>query len=118
MNNFLRLFVTGIFLTFPFVYVTGQTDPVPGMGQANSYNDSAIISITAAGQPFYGQNTNHPGRIPSYTDKGNETVTDLATNLMWMQNDNGVGALWKNVLSYEKNVNYAGYSDLRLPDTR
>jgi hypothetical protein len=53
-----------------------------------------------------------------FTDNGDGTISDTATNLMWMQNDNGEGILWENALSYAENYTYADYSDWRLPDTK
>ena len=61
-------------------------------------------------------NTNYG--INSYTNNGNGTISDNATGLMWMQNDNGAGLTWENALSYAENLTYAGHSDWRLPDTK
>ena len=38
--------------------------------------------------------------INQFTDNGDGTITDQATGLMWMQDDNGVGVLWKDALSH------------------
>ncbi|MFO7722244.1 MAG: DUF1566 domain-containing protein [Bacteroidales bacterium] len=100
--------------------VTGQTltYPIAGTGQANAYHNSGIITLPQPGQPFYGQNANYPGQAPSYTDNGDGTVTDQATGLMWMQNDNGTAVLWEDALSYAENFSFAGYDDWRLPDVK
>jgi hypothetical protein len=54
----------------------------------------------------------------SFTDNGNGTITDNASGLMWMQNDNGSAVLWEDALIYAENYSYAGYSDWRLPDIK
>ena len=61
-------------------------------------------------------NTNYG--INSYTDNGNGTISDKATGLMWMQNDNAQAISWENALSYAENVESAGYSDWRLPTAK
>ncbi|MCX6243653.1 MAG: DUF1566 domain-containing protein [Bacteroidetes bacterium] len=61
-------------------------------------------------------NTNYG--INGYTDNGNGTISDKATGLMWMQNDNAQAISWENALSYAENFEFAGYSDWRLPDAK
>ncbi|RJP66703.1 MAG: DUF1566 domain-containing protein [Ignavibacteriales bacterium] len=56
--------------------------------------------------------------INNFRNNGDGTITDVATGLMWMQNDNGTPILWENALSYAENFTYAGYSDWRLPDVK
>jgi hypothetical protein len=51
-------------------------------------------------------------------DNGNGTISDSATALMWMKNDNGTGIPWKDALSYADSSQYAGYSDWRLPNPK
>jgi hypothetical protein len=62
------------------------------------------------GNTKYGKN--------DFKDNGNGTITDKASGLMWMQNDNGAAVLWEDALSYAENYTYAGYSDWRLPDSK
>jgi arylsulfatase A-like enzyme len=62
------------------------------------------------GNAVYGTN--------NFVNNGDGTITDTATGLMWMQNDNGSGILWESALSYAENFNYAGFSDWRLPDVK
>jgi hypothetical protein len=37
---------------------------------------------------------------------------------MWQQNDNGEGILWEEALSYSENLELAGYTDWRLPNSK
>jgi hypothetical protein len=62
------------------------------------------------GNTTYGEN--------NFTDNGDGTITNNATGLMWMQNDNGKGVLWEEALSYAENLEFAGYTDWRLPDIK
>jgi hypothetical protein len=53
-----------------------------------------------------------------FVDNGDGTITDEATNLMWMQNDAGLALEWDEALEYAENFEYAGYDDWRLPDVK
>ncbi|MEI7661920.1 MAG: DUF1566 domain-containing protein [Bacteroidota bacterium] len=96
---------------FGFNFIDGRikgyptTSPVPEDGQSKHF-----YVLYVRGNTAYGTN--------QFVSNGNGTITDNATGLMWMQNDNGTGVLWKDALSYAENFTYAGYSDWRLPDTR
>jgi hypothetical protein len=81
------------------------TYSVPEDGQAKHF-----YVLYVRGNTAYGTN--------QFVNNGNGTITDNATGLMWMQNDNGAGVLWKDALSYAENLTYAGYSDWRLPDVK
>jgi len=96
---------------FGFNFIDGRikgyptTYTVPECGTAKHF-----YVLYVRGNTSYGAN--------QFVDNGNGTITDNATGLMWMQNDNGTGVLWKDALSYAENFAYAGYSDWRLPDTK
>ena len=45
-------------------------------------------------------------------------ITDAATGLMWMQDDNGEGISWQEALRLAESYEYAGYGDWRLPDAK
>jgi hypothetical protein len=65
------------------------------------------------GEEGYGQN--------QLVDNGDDTVTDLATDLMWSQKDSGRGMDWRDALSWvqEKNAqDYLGHDDWRLPNAK
>jgi hypothetical protein len=59
--------------------------------------------------------------INDYHDNGDGTVTDRATNLMWVQDDSESGMLWADALAWVQQKNseaYLGYSDWRLPNAK
>jgi len=56
--------------------------------------------------------------INDFVDNGNGTITDNATGLTWTQNDSGQGLDWEGALNYCENLDYAGSSDWRLPNSK
>jgi hypothetical protein len=74
-------------------------------GQAKAFN-----YILVRGNTEYG--------INNFTDNGDGTITDNATGLMWMQDDNGEGVLWPDALSYAEAREFAGHSDWRMADAK
>jgi hypothetical protein len=56
-----------------------------------------------------------------FQNNNDGTISDLATGLMWQQNDNGSGIDWEHALAYaqRKNAaNYLGHNDWRLPNAK
>ncbi len=62
------------------------------------------------GNPKYGLN--------DFVDKGDGTVLDRATGLMWMKKDGQKFMNWQQALAYAENLTYAGYDDWRLPNAK
>ena len=98
--------------------------PIVGTNQTISYDSTRIISKPVPGQPYYGQNSNYPGNVPSYSNNGDGTVTDNLTGLMWQKSPdkNGDGVInYSDKLSYSEALAGAskfrlgGYNDWRLP---
>lgn len=58
----------------------------------------------------YGQN--------SFQDNANNTISDLATGLMWEQNDSQTAMGWDSAIQYCENSTTAGHSDWRLPNAK
>ncbi len=54
----------------------------------------------------------------AFVDNGDGTVTDIATGLMWSQDDNGEHIYWKEALAYAESATLAGYDDWRLPNIK
>lgn len=56
-----------------------------------------------------------------FQNNNDGTISDLATGLMWQQNDNGSGIDWEDALAYaqtQNNANYLGHNDWRLPNAK
>ena len=105
-------------------YSQTNTYPIVGTGQTISYDTSVAITMPNSGQAFYGQNSNHPGNMRSYTNNGDGTVTDNLTGLMWQQTEdrNGDGAInfydkltYAEAMASAATCNTGGYNDWRLP---
>jgi hypothetical protein len=56
--------------------------------------------------------------VNEFKDNKDETISDVATGLMWTESDNGKGLNWKSALKYAENSEFAGYSDWRLPNVK
>ena len=52
------------------------------------------------------------------TDKGDGTVLDAETGLMWQQQSDATVRTWDAAKSYCENLSIGGYSDWRLPDLK
>ena len=88
-------------------------------GRIKGYGTGALPG-QSEGKQFYvlyvRGNTNYG--INDFHDNGDGTISDNATGLMWMQDDNGEGVNWEDALSYAESFEYAGHSDWRLPDAK
>jgi len=120
----MKYLFTIILASIQLIACYGQTSKIPGTGQTNSYNNTGVITTPTNTQSFYGQNTNHPGNTPSYTDNGDGTVTDNVTGLMWEKttDKNGDGIInyydkstYTNALAGAASCKTGGYTDWRLP---
>lgn len=56
-----------------------------------------------------------PAWAGTFSDHGNQTVTDADTGLMWQQSEGGAMS-WEAALAYCEGLALAGYSDWRLPN--
>jgi len=83
---------------------------IKGYGTTMMGQEKAFNYLLVRGNENYGQN--------SFTENGDGTITDVATGLMWMQDDSQTGMNWKDALVYAENFEFADYSDWRLPDAK
>ena len=75
--------------------------------------DKLFYVYYVRGNPDYG--------INDFVDNNDGTVSDLATGLMWAQEDSGAGMDWESALAWVQQLNeenYLGYSDWRLPNAK
>jgi hypothetical protein len=81
------------------------TGPLPGQ----SVNKQFYVTYVR-GNPDYGTN--------EFEDNGDGTITDHATGLMWLKDDNGEALSWQDALAYAEETEFAGYADWRLPNAK
>ena len=98
----------------PAATATGLPYPVVGTGLTLCYGNSAAIPCPAAGQPFFGQDSQQQRRAPSYRDIGDGTTTDLVTGLTWVR-ERGSKTTFAAALAGAATCRVGGYSDWRLP---
>jgi hypothetical protein len=102
-----------------------RTFVVVDTGQATCYDGSgAEITCPLPDEAFYGQDAQHTGNIPSFTDNGDGTVTDNVTGLMWQQSPDtdGDGDIdaddkrsYDQAVAMTSTLDLGGYTDWRLP---
>ncbi len=123
--------VNGIFDTGALSYdwaavelVEAAFYPVVDTGQENCYGNSTVISCPKSGESFFGQDAQHAGNSPRYTDNGDGTITDHITGLMWQKSadTDGNGTIdADDKLTYDQassdagTLSLGGYNDWRLP---
>jgi len=90
-----------------------------GMRSPRTGGDKTFHVLYVRGNKDYGKN--------DFKDNDDGTVTDRATGLMWMKVDSGKlkagknkdGKMnWQEALHWAENLEYAGYSDWRLPNVK
>ncbi|MDA8243183.1 MAG: DUF1566 domain-containing protein [Elusimicrobia bacterium] len=99
----------------------------PGTGQTVCYNASAQSACPVSGFPGQDAETATTAsrrRFTVYNPVGISSVTvDNLTGLMWVSNlrtDSGLNytATWRGAIAACENLDYAGYTDWRLPNVR
>jgi hypothetical protein len=73
-------------------------------------SEKGFFTIYVRGNLAYGEN--------NFVDNGNGSVSDLATGLIWTQNDSESGMNWEMALNYCESLDTAGSSDWRLPNVK
>lgn len=114
------ILITALLLILsPPVPATADQYTLPDTGIETCYDSGGnIITCPAPGEPFYGQDAQYDGPKMAYQDKGDGTVTDLNTGLMWQQQDDGVTRQWQAACDYCDQLELGGYADWRIPDRR
>ena len=97
-------------------------------GQTKCFNTYQEISCTQTDSSFYGQDGLYASQgycLQKSLDATTDLVTDNITGLVWQRNlpskydgctgNSGATCLHDQALSYCENLEYAGYSDWRLP---
>ncbi|MDY0339944.1 MAG: DUF1566 domain-containing protein [Coriobacteriia bacterium] len=100
----------------------GVTPPA-GVTPPEGVDAAAPSAALSSGKTFYVYyvrgNTSYG--INDFSDNGDGTVTDSATELMWAQDDSGESMDWEEALAWAEQANadaYLGYSDWRVPNVK
>jgi len=113
-----KIFVLSLLILIVTSTAFSGTINLPKTGQIKCY-DTSGTEIPCAGT---GQDGDIQAGVawpsPRFTDRGNGTVTDNLTGLMWTKNANLPGGTtnWQQALDYANNLTLAGHSDWRLPN--
>ncbi|MFR9533845.1 MAG: DUF1566 domain-containing protein [Rikenellaceae bacterium] len=84
--------------------------------QTKCFDDRMEIAAPSKGDVFYGQDAQHEGNAPSYTNNGDGTVTDNVTGLMWQKAYKVMS--YPEALKAIESFRYAGYNDWRIPSIK
>ncbi len=93
---------------------SSQTYRIVGTGQTRCYSNWNELQPPKSGEPFYGQDAQHPGLVPSYKNNDDGTVSDNNTGLMWVQT-RGSKMTWDAAMAGAKACRVGGYTDWRMP---
>ncbi len=102
--------------------------PIVDTGQTACYDGNGTeTACPAVGQTFYGQDAQHTGNVPSYTNNNNGSVTDNVTGLIWQKSpdtdgDGDIDAddklTYDAAGSYCQNLTLANSANWQLPDIK
>lgn len=106
------LWLSGLWLTQ--VRAASLPYPIVDTGQIRCYNNTNEIKYPKPGDAFFGQDAHYNGNQPAYKDNGDGTVTDLNTELMWIQNP-GSKKTFEQAAAGAPECKVGGYADWRLP---
>lgn len=85
-------------------------------GQSKFYDEEGEeISEPGESDDYYGQDASYTGTASSFTDNGDETVTDNNTGLMWQQTPDFERHNYYDAFDYVDELEIGGYTDWRLP---
>lgn len=124
MTTKITLTKTIAFIAICASSIFAQTYPIVGTGVTKFFNNTNEISEPSPGEIFYGQDAHYPGNLPSYTDNGDNTISDNVTALMWTKSAdlNGDGVInvsdkisYSNAPGVADTVSIGGYNDWRVP---
>ncbi|SDW24105.1 Protein of unknown function [Lutibacter oricola] len=90
-------------------FVDGRIKGYPKYKQGSGAANTMYFRMVR-GNTYYGKN--------NFVDNGDGTISDLATGLMWEQKDDEISRDWQEALEYSENLDFANYSDWRLPNAK
>jgi hypothetical protein len=91
------------------------TYPVVDTGQITCFDDLATTTCSSTTNDVWsGQDAHYDGNQPNYDDRGDGTILDLNTGLLW-QADPGAKKTYTQALADAETLTLGGYDDWRLP---
>lgn len=81
--------------------------------QSKCFDDKEVIKAPKSKDAFYGQDAQHIGNKPSYTDNGDGTITDNVTGLIWQKGYEVMS--YNDALKKIEKFKLAGHKDWRIP---
>lgn len=106
---YVGLTMNGDETVFGVNFVDGRIKGYPKYKKSTG-NPNTMYFRMVRGNMDYGKNI--------FVDNGDGTVSDNATGLMWQQADDGTSRNWEESLAYAENLEFATYSDWRLPNAK
>lgn len=88
---------------------------VPDTRQVTCFDNRQVIPCPKPGAPFFGQDAHYRGPTPQYRDKGEGTLFDPVTGLLWQKRHNPQRINQVRAAAACRNLTLAGYRDWRLP---
>ncbi len=102
----------------PQILEADLTYPVVDTGQDHCYNERTKIQPPGIGYRFYGQDAQYQGRVASYEDHEDGTVTDRVTGLMWSKGVDLQKVSLKEAEKLAGSLRLGGYDDWRVPTVK
>ena len=93
---------------------------LPDTGLTTIYNANDDASYVSGAQPSYTMYNYTGGALIETSNVNSSSITvDNQTGLMWLTNGNLNGPMnWEVAITWCENLNYAGYTDWRLPNAK
>ncbi len=116
MDTFHNIMCMLVIATFSLCSVTqaAVSYPIVGTEQIHCYDNFQQITPPTPGDPFFGQDAQHPGATPTYKDNGDGTVSDMLTGLMWVKS-RGHKMPWTDAVAGANACRVGYYTDWRMP---
>ena len=107
-NKYVGTTMFGDLSAFGFNFADGRIKSYP-TGEGRGPTKRTFVRCVR-GAEGYGVN--------DFVDNGDGTITDRATDLMWMKFDSGATMNWEQALRHAEDLEHAGHDDWRLPNAR
>jgi len=109
-TQYVGLTMGGDSTVFGYNFVDGRLKGYPKYDPPTFTTLKTMYFRLVRGNTQYGEN--------NFSDNGNGTISDDATELMWQQADDGITRDWENSLSYCEGLSLGGHIDWHLPNAK